>query len=62
MDQAVVHHLDRLKIIHGHGTGALRKAIHEFLARHPHVAAYRRGEPHEGGLACTIAELRKDTL
>ncbi len=59
VDQAVAGHLDKVKIIHGHGTGALRKAIREMLARHPHVAEFRFGSPMEGGLACTIAELKK---
>jgi DNA mismatch repair protein MutS2 len=57
LDRAVVNRLTRFKIVHGHGTGALRKAIREMLDRHPHVAGYRFGEPHEGGLACTVVEL-----
>ena len=59
VDQAVAGHLDKVKLIHGHGTGALRKAIREMLDRHPHVASYRFGSPMEGGLACTVAELDK---
>jgi DNA mismatch repair protein MutS2 len=59
LDQAVVNHLDKFKIIHGHGTGALRKAVRDLLARHPHVENFRFGEPHEGGLACTVAFLRR---
>lgn len=58
LDQAVVNHLSQLKIIHGHGTGAVRNAIREMLNRHPHVTHYRFGGPTEGGLACTIAEIR----
>ncbi len=58
LDQAVVSKLPQLKIIHGHGTGAVRNAIRRMLARHPHVAHYRFGSPVEGGLACTIAEIR----
>jgi DNA mismatch repair protein MutS2 len=58
LDQAVVHHLDRLKIVHGHGTGAVRTAIRRLLATHPQVESYRFGEPHEGGLACTVALLK----
>ncbi|MCE5229545.1 Smr/MutS family protein [bacterium] len=59
IDQAVVGHLDKVKLIHGHGTGAVRKAIREMLARNPHVESYRFGSPMEGGLACTIAELKR---
>lgn len=58
IDQALVHRLDKFKIIHGHGSGRLRIAIREMLATHPHVALFRFGEPHEGGLACTIAMLK----
>ena len=56
LDQAVVNHLTQFKIIHGHGTGAVREAVREMLARHPHV--YRFGSPMEGGVACTIAIMR----
>lgn len=59
LDQAIVNDLASLKIIHGHGTGALRLAIREMLATHPHVTTYRFGSPMEGGLACTIAELKR---
>lgn len=58
LDQAMVNHLSQLKIIHGHGTGAVRNAIRQMLNRHPHVTHYRFGGPTEGGLACTIAEIR----
>lgn len=58
LDQAIVAHLRQVKIIHGHGTGTLRTAIRLFLSKHPHVARYRFGGAAEGGLACTIAELR----
>ncbi len=59
VDQAVAGGLDRVRIIHGHGTGALRQAIRAMLARNTHVESFRFGSPYEGGLACTIAELRR---
>lgn len=59
LDQAVVNQLTQLKIIHGHGTGAVRSAVRELLAHHHHVSRYRFGGPAEGGLACTIAEIRQ---
>lgn len=59
VDQAVVGGLDRVKLIHGHGTGAVRKAIREMLSKNPHVAAFRFGSPMEGGLACTVVDLKK---
>lgn len=61
LDQAVVNHLDRFKIIHGHGTGRLRQAVRELLRRHPHVESFRFGEPQEGGLACTVVFLKKNS-
>jgi DNA mismatch repair protein MutS2 len=59
LDQAVVNHLDRFKIIHGHGRGRVRAAVRKMLDTHPHVESYRFGEPQEGGLACTVALLRQ---
>lgn len=50
--------LVHLEIIHGKGTGALRKRVHEFLARHPGVAAFREGALTEGGAGVTIVELK----
>ncbi len=47
-----------LEIIHGKGTGALRKRVHEFLAVHPGIAGYRQGALTEGGAGVTIVELR----
>lgn len=58
LDQAVVNHLPQVKFIHGHGTGALRNAVRQRLAHHPLVTRYRFGGPAEGGLACTVAEIR----
>jgi len=49
LDDAVVADLPYVKICHGQGTGALARAIREFLARHPHVAAWRFGQTEEGG-------------
>lgn len=57
LDDAFVARLPRVTIIHGKGTGALRKAVHEFLNRHPHVKAYRLGERGEGEAGATVVEL-----
>jgi DNA mismatch repair protein MutS2 len=46
-------------ILHGHGTGALKQALRELLSGSPYVAAFRRGEEHEGGDAVTIVALRR---
>ena len=58
LDQAMVNHLLSVRIIHGHGSGALREAVRKLLNTHPQVARYRFGQPYEGGLACTVVELK----
>ncbi|HOE95079.1 MAG TPA: Smr/MutS family protein [Candidatus Sumerlaeota bacterium] len=60
LDQALVSGLFQFKIIHGHGSGRLRQAVRAMLAGHPFVKDFRFGEPHEGGLACTVAFLRHE--
>ncbi len=58
LDQAVLAGHPRVRLIHGHGKGILRKVLQEFLRTHPHVAAVRSGKEDEGGQAATIVELR----
>ncbi len=55
---ASAHGLDRVEIIHGHGTGALSRRITQHLKAHNLVQTYRYGEPHEGGSGVTIVELK----
>lgn len=57
LDDALVAGLHRVDIIHGKGTGALRKRVAEFLKEYPHVRAYRLGEWNEGGSGVTVVEL-----
>jgi DNA mismatch repair protein MutS2 len=45
-------------IVHGHGTGALKKAVREALEASPYVTGFRPGERHEGGDGVTVVELR----
>jgi DNA mismatch repair protein MutS2 len=47
-----------IEIVHGHGTGALKKAVREALKNLPYVAEFRPGRMHEGGDGVTIVELR----
>ncbi len=57
LDRAIVAGLPYVRIIHGHGSGALRSAIREHLREHPYVRACRPGLPNEGGNAVTMADL-----
>ncbi|MBI3587311.1 MAG: endonuclease MutS2 [Ignavibacteriales bacterium] len=57
LDNAVVAGLHRVDIIHGKGTGALRKHIAEFLKTYPHIKSFRLGEWNEGGTGVTVVEL-----
>jgi DNA mismatch repair protein MutS2 len=50
--------LSEVRIIHGHGTGALRKAITAFLADHPHVARFASAPQDKGGSGATQVELK----
>jgi DNA mismatch repair protein MutS2 len=48
----------QVRIIHGHGTGQLRRSIGEFLARHPFVATHQPASQEHGGSGVTVAELK----
>ena len=58
IDAAVLSGLPRVRIIHGHGTGALRRGLAEFLATHPLVAGFHFEAEDRGGAAITIADLK----
>ena len=57
LDDALLAGLDEVVIVHGIGTGALRRAVREALAEHPRVRAIRGGRKDEGGDGATVAEL-----
>lgn len=57
LDDAVLSHMNKVTIIHGKGTGALRKGIHQYLKKHPLVKSFRAGEFGEGEYGVTIVEL-----
>ncbi|MCC2252867.1 endonuclease MutS2 [Ruminococcus sp. CLA-AA-H200] len=57
LDDALLSHLNTVRIVHGKGTGALRKGIHEYLRRQKHVKSYHLAEFGEGDAGVTIAEL-----
>ena len=48
--------LSSVRIVHGKGTGKLRRAVHESLAKHPLVKSYRLGDYGEGDYGVTIVE------
>ncbi|MFP3155831.1 endonuclease MutS2 [Lachnospiraceae bacterium ZAX-1] len=56
LDDAYLAHLPSVRIVHGKGTGALRKAVHTHLKRLKYVKSYRLGEFGEGDAGVTIAE------
>jgi DNA mismatch repair protein MutS2 len=60
IDDAVLAGLNRIDVIHGKGTGALRKKVSEFLSRHPCVRSFRLGEWNEGGVGATVVELNEE--
>jgi len=58
LDDAALAQLPSVRIIHGHGTGALRRGLSEFLRSHPLVAAHSCESEERGGKAITVVELR----
>jgi DNA mismatch repair protein MutS2 len=58
LDDAFMAGLADVRLIHGKGTGALRKAVRALLSGHPLVASFRDGEPSEGGAGATVAALK----
>ena len=59
LDAATVASLSQVRIVHGHGTGALRRAIAEMLKDHPHVARFTAAPQNQGGSGATVVELRQ---
>lgn len=57
LNDAFVAGLSSVRIVHGKGTGTLRRAIHQVLAKHPLVKSYRLGDYGEGDYGITLVEL-----
>jgi len=57
LDRALLEGKQAVRIIHGFGTGALRKAVREHLRKHPAVKSWRPGDENEGGDGATVAVL-----
>ena len=58
VDQALLGGVERLRVVHGHGTGQLRRAIAGFLDEHPLVANFEPAAPEHGGRGVTVVELK----
>ena len=58
LDECVRRGISEVRIIHGKGTGVLRRVVHAALDRHPRVVSYRLGGRGEGGWGATLVTLR----
>ena len=58
VDRAFLAGLPRVRVVHGSGMGILRKALRQYLQKHPHVVAVSEPPQNEGGGGATVVELR----
>jgi len=59
LDQAYLATRPEVRVIHGIGSGALKKAVHEYLSTSPYCTGFRQAEPHHGGAGATIVQLNQ---
>ncbi len=59
LDEAFLNSLHEIRIVHGHGTGALRKAIADFLRNHLHVERFAQAPQNQGGAGATVVVLKQ---
>jgi DNA mismatch repair protein MutS2 len=59
LDSAALASVNRVRIIHGHGMGVLKRAVSELLGSNPHVSRFYPATQSEGGAGATIVELRE---
>jgi DNA mismatch repair protein MutS2 len=57
LDQAYLTNRSEVRIVHGIGSGALKKAVQDYLANSPYCAGFRQAEPHRGGAGATVVQL-----
>jgi DNA mismatch repair protein MutS2 len=57
LDQAYLTNQAEVRVVHGIGSGALKKAIQDYLSTSPYCSGYRQAEPHHGGAGATIVEI-----
>ncbi len=58
LDNAALAQVERVRIVHGHGMGILKKAIADLLKQNPHVEKFYFAAPEQGGSGATIVELK----
>lgn len=58
LDRAILGGREELRVVHGHGSGQLKRAVRDHLRRHRAVASFRAGEPNEGGDGATVVALK----
>ena len=58
LDDAYVAHISPVRIVHGKGTGALRKAVHQYLRTQMNISEFRLGEYGEGDAGVTIVKFK----
>ena len=59
LDSAILAGVVRVRVVHGHGMGVLRKMVHDLLKRNPNVEKFYFAPPSEGGNGATIVELKE---
>jgi DNA mismatch repair protein MutS2 len=59
LDETLITDQRTIRVVHGHGTGQLRRAIAGFLKEHPLVASFRPAPPEQGGGGATVVELKE---
>ena len=59
LDQAILREQQRIRIIHGHGTGRLKRSIGDLLKRHPQVVRFAPAPPDQGGSGVTLVDLKE---
>ncbi len=57
ISEALAGRHDRIRIVHGKGTGVLRREVWDLLKYHPMVRTYQYASPHDGGEGATVAAL-----
>ena len=57
LDQAYLTNRAEVRIVHGIGSGALKKAVHEYLSDSPYCAGFHQADPHRGGAGATVVQI-----